>query len=53
MQCDGCGVDKTVTVTWGIALTLIDPRTGNERTVRRERRLCPTCGGALRAEDAG
>lgn len=51
MKCDRCGVDKTVTVTWGITLTRIEPRSGKETVERRVRRLCLPCGGGLSAED--
>lgn len=44
MKCDGCGVDKTVTVLYGVTLTRIDQR-GRETQESRERRLCLACGG--------
>lgn len=47
MRCDNCGVDKTITVTWAIALTRVNPRNGHVTVENRQRRLCVPCGAGL------
>lgn len=47
MICDGCGIDKTVTVLYAWTLTRFIGPTARETTERRERRLCGPCGGAM------
>lgn len=47
MICDGCGIDKTVTVLYGWTLTRFVGPSAREVTERRERRLCGACGGAM------
>lgn len=51
MICDGCGVDKTVTVLYGVTLTRFVGPTARETTERRERRLCGACGGAMSLDE--
>lgn len=50
MTCDQCGVDKAITVLYGITLTRIDRR-GRETGDRKERRLCVPCGAGLSPDE--
>ena len=43
MICDGCGLDKWVTVLYAWTLTRFVGPSGHEVTEQRERRLCATC----------
>lgn len=51
MICEFCGTDKTVTVTITFTLTRINPRSGEESTEVKSRRLCCACGGAESSSD--
>lgn len=50
MICDRCGVDKAITVLYGISLTRINRR-GGETVERRERRLCVPCRAGLAPDE--
>lgn len=50
MTCDRCGIDKTVTVLYGITITRIGQR-GGETVERRSRRLCVPCGAGLAPDE--
>ncbi|HKP08297.1 MAG TPA: hypothetical protein VJU58_13675 [Microbacterium sp.] len=45
MICEGCGIDKTVTVLYGVTLIRFVGPTARETTEHRKRRLCVACGG--------
>jgi hypothetical protein len=51
VTCERCGEDKMVTVLYGITLTRYVGPAGIERTERRERRLCVTCGAGLAPDE--
>lgn len=51
MICEGCGIDKTVTVETTIGLARVNARTGNTKLETRTRRLCVPCGGGLKPDE--
>lgn len=46
MICEGCQLDKTVTVLHAVTIMMIDSRSGRESARTLSRRLCLACGGA-------